>query len=195
MTLNPFAIPGGRDAAAATVVTLVTSASTCPGLADPVACTDPGKPIARTWDCRAQIMGEISLFERLKSAGLPLSMASEGADGVNEGESAGGAIVALVSVVGSRLAALVATPSGITYRFEPEAIEPTWWDFAARNYYVVTGNMADRQMLALRAGVDPKVIKGRTWYRKKDAEPSGLGLDELIDLVAPTIDQVQADLF
>lgn len=195
MTLDPFGILGASDAAAATVVTLVTSASTCPGLADPDACTDPGKPIARTWDCRVQIMGEASLFERLKSAGLPLSMASEGADGLAEGESASGAIVALVSVAGGRLAALVATPSGLMYRFEPEAIEPTWWDFAARNYYVVTGNMADRQQLALRAGVEPKAIKGRTWFRSKDAEPSSMGLDELIDLVAPARDQVQADLF
>lgn len=195
MTLNPSAIPGGPDAAAASVVALVPSASTSPNAAEPVACTDPGKPIARTWDCRAQIMGEISLFERLKSAGLPLSMASGGADGLTESESSAGAIVALVSVVGGRLAALVATPSGLMYRFEPEAIEPTWWDFAARNYYVVTGNMADRQQLALRAGVEPKAIKGRTWFRSKDAEPSGLGLDELIDLVAPAREQVQAALF
>lgn len=195
MTLNPFGILGASDAAAAAVIALVPSASTSPDAADPVACTDPGKPIARTWDCRAPIMGEVSLFERLKSAGLPLSMAGEGADGLAEGESAAGAIVALVSVAGGRLAALVATPSGLMYRFEPEAIEPTWWDFAARNYYVVTGNMADRQQLALRAGVEPKAIKGRTWFRSKDAEPSGLGLDELIDLVAPARDQVQADLF
>lgn len=195
MTLNQFAIPGGPDESAATVVALVPSASTSPNAAEPVAYMDSDKPVARTWDCRAPIMGEASLFERLKSAGLPLSMAGEGADGLAEGESAAGAIVALVSVAGGRLAALVATPSGLMYRFEPEAIEPTWWDFAARNYYVVTGNMADRQQLALRAGVEPKAIKGRTWFRSKDAEPSGLGLDELIDLVAPARDQVQADLF
>lgn len=172
-----------------------TSASTSGQVSGDAASMNPRATIARTWDCRTPIMGEASLFDRLKSAGLPLSMAGEGADGLVEGESAAGAIVALVSVAGGRLAALVATPSGLMYRFEPEAIEPTWWDFAARNYYVVSGNMADRQQLALRAGVEPKAIKGRTWFRSKDAEPSGLGLDELIDLVAPAREQVQTALF
>ena len=50
--------------------------------------------------------------------------------------------------------ALVACPNGSVFRFEPSVFEPGFWAFAARNYYLVTGNIADRTGLAERAGVD-----------------------------------------
>lgn len=170
-----------------------TSAST---MATPPPKVDPCEAVVPTWSEQVTIYGKTSLIDRLRSAELPLSGGdADTADSNAAAESTSAAIVALVAVSATKISALVATPSGLLYRFEPKAIERSWWDFAARNYYVVTGNMADRQQLALHAGVEPKAIKGKTWFRKKDADLTGLSLDEIIDLVAPARDQVQAELF
>ena len=76
-----------------------------------------------------------------------------------------------------------------------------FWAFAARNYYLVTGNIADRTGLAERAGVDLSTIKvsGRALQRAKADGLSGMTLDQLLEAVgvikerAPEL--VQCSLF
>ena len=63
--------------------------------------------------------------------------------------------------------------------------EPGFWAFAARNYYLVTGNIADRTGLAERAGVDMSTNKvtGRAIQRTKAEGPSGMTLDQILEAI------------
>lgn len=188
--LSPQATEPASDMVACAGATSASFEATSP------AKVDPCEAVVPTWSEQVTIYGKTSLIERLRSAGLPLSGGgADAADSDAEAESSNAVIVALVAVSATKISALVATPSGLLYRFEPKAIEREWWGFAVSNYYVVTGNMADRQQLAMHAGVEPKAIKGRTWFRKKEADLTGLSLDEIIALVAPARDQLQAELF
>ena len=150
-----------------------------------------------TWEAQSPVKRAASLWARLKSSGLPLGAPASGDanEGDGDADAGAGSIIALVAVTESKAAALVATPSGLVYRFEPEQIDPAWWAFAATNYYVVTGNQVDRQQLAQLAGVESKAIKGRAWNRKKMTDPTNLSLDELIELVAPDKTGEQGELF
>ncbi|QEL56035.1 hypothetical protein [Chromobacterium paludis] len=145
-----------------------------------------------TWASKVVIAEPDRLLARMRAAGLPLQ---EGTAGEAEGESDNSKITALVAVGDDRLSAIVATPSGLVYRLEPERIEPDWWSFAARYYYIVTGNLADRQMLAELAGIQASAVKGKTISRKKSAELSGLTLDQLLDQACPESEPRQDALF
>lgn len=145
-----------------------------------------------TWETKELVADPARLLARMRSAGLPLQ---DGVAGEVEGESDGSKITALVAVSADGLAAIVASPSGLVYRLEPEIIEQEWWSFAARYYYIVTGNLADRQLLAEHAGVELSAVKGKTISRKKLAEPSGLTLDQLLDQACPELAQRQESLF
>lgn len=145
-----------------------------------------------SWASKVAIDDPARLLARMRGAGLPLQ---DGGAGEVEGESDSSKITALVAVSEDRLAAIVATPSGLVYRLEPEVIEQEWWSFAARYYYIVTGNLADRQLLAEHAGVELSAVKGKTISRKKLAEPSGLTLDQLLDQARPELAQRQESLF
>ena len=145
-----------------------------------------------SWASKVAIDDPVRLLARMRSAGLPLQ---DGGAGEVEGESDSSKITALVAVGADRLAAIVASPSGLVYRLEPEVIEQDWWSFAARYYYVVTGNLADRQLLAEHAGVEIGLVKGKTISRKKAAELSGLSLDQLLDQACPELAQRQESLF
>ncbi|MFK4705602.1 hypothetical protein ABIC83_002441 [Roseateles asaccharophilus] len=135
-----------------------------------------------TWKARVQIQNEKDLLARLRSAGLPLAEPSgEG----EEGDSDNSKLCAVVSVIDGVLAAVVASPSGLVFRFEPDHVDPQWWAFAAKNYYIVTGNAQDRKLLADLGGADIKAIKGRTVSRKKDSEPSRMSLDQLLETLCP----------
>lgn len=60
--------------------------------------------------------------------------------------------------------------------------EAQFWAFAVSNYYLVTGNLVDRRLLAERAGVDVALTKvnGRPLARTKDDRPSGMALDDML---------------
>ena len=108
-----------------------TSAST---MATPPPKVDPCEAAVPTWSEQVTIHGEASLIERLRSAGLPLSGGgTDAADPDVEAEFSNTAIVALVAVSATKISAIVATPSGQLYRFEPKAIEGEWCGFAVGN--------------------------------------------------------------
>lgn len=143
-----------------------------------------------TWDARTLPANAADLMKRLRASGLPLS--DQTAD--IEEESDNSKITALISIVDTTVDAYVATPSGILYRFSPGEFDAEWWAFALRNYYCVTGSMADRLKLAEMASVDLSKIKGKVVIRTKSADTSGLTLDQLLDQVAPAL-AGQANLF
>lgn len=143
-----------------------------------------------TWKSQVAISNPKDLLARLRSAGLPLAEPSgEG----EEGDSDNSKLCLVASVVDGAVAAVVASPSGLVFRFEPDLVDPQWWAFATKNYYVVTGNAQDRKLLADIGGVDLKVIKGKTVSRKKDAEPSRMTLDQLLETLCPA--ERQSGLF
>lgn len=112
----------------------------------------------------------------LKAFGLPV--------GAGAGENS--EIVCVVEV-GEAVRALVACPGGQVYRFDPPAFEHAFWVFAARHYYLVTGNLADRQLLAKMVGLDPRELKGKTLERGKDGSASGKTLDDLLATLAASM--------
>lgn len=118
------------------------------------------------------------IMAALRAAGLPLASGQEEDEA---GASAGSEIVCIAAVTDDNIHALVATPSGLVYRFEPDDLDAAFWKFSGSNYYWVTGNMADRQKAADLAGIDIKQIKGRCLNNKKITEISGLGLDEVLE--------------
>lgn len=134
-----------------------------------------------TWESQINIEDPAAVLATLRQAGLPL--AESGADLVEE-ESTNSRIVAIMAPAGDTIHAIVATPSGFVYRFEPPEIDIEFWSFALRHYYVVTGNMADRLLLAKQADVDIKGVTGRAMDRKKTDAPSGLLLDEMLAILA-----------
>lgn len=131
----------------------------------------------KTWSDQVQIANPQDLIASFRAAGLPLADASAEQD---EDESDNSKIVCLAEVNQSSVSAIVACPSGLIYRFEPTEFEPAFWSFAARNYYLVTGNMTDRNHVAILAGVQIKMAKGRTLARGKSDRLSGLTLDEMV---------------
>ncbi len=141
------------------------------------------EPLSRvTWDSRASLNGVRELFERMRASGLPL--ASSGGEEAGDGDVS--KITALVALNDGRVEAFVAAPSGLVFRFAPEVVEPHWWSFALRNYYIVTGNLADRLALAEVAEVDAILIKGKCISRLKGSSLSGMTLDQLLELACPT---------
>lgn len=136
-----------------------------------------------TWDARTVPANAADLMKRLRAAGLPLT--DQATDDDEESDNA--RITALISIVDTKIEAYVATPSGILYRFSPGEFDAEWWAFALRNYYCVTGSMADRMKLAKMASVDLSKIKGKVVIRTKSADTSGLTLAQLLDQVAPAL--------
>ncbi|MDD2741259.1 MAG: NAD-dependent DNA ligase LigA [Rhodocyclaceae bacterium] len=123
-----------------------------------------------TWDTRTEQTFPAELIASMRAAGLPV-----GGEGDDAGE-----IVCILSV-GDLPSALVACPNGAVYRFEPPVFEEGFWRFAVANYYLVTGNMADRKKIAEMTGVPTPEIKGKTLSRAKEEAGSGLSLDGLLD--------------
>ena len=126
---------------------------------------------------RSQVpVDAIAVMSALKAAGFPLSSSTES----NEGESDNSKLVCVAEIKGDLIHAIVASPSGIVYRFEPSVLEPAFWSFAGRNYYFVTGNIADRRRAAELAGIDVKLIKGKTLARGQGEALSGMTLDQMM---------------
>lgn len=134
-----------------------------------------------TWENQVPVYGAESLFSSLRASGLPL--ANAGAANDDEGESDQSKIVCVVSVIGETAHALVACPSGVLFRFEPAIFEKGFWEFAARYYYIVTGCMADRNLLSELTGVPAKEIKGKAVSRVKGDGVSNMTLDGLLELM------------
>lgn len=143
-----------------------------------------------TWESRTAVEDAPAVIGALRAAGLPV--------GIPGDESA-----YIICVVENSLIpkALVACPNGSVFRFEPTLFEPGFWAFAARNYYLVTGNIADRTGLAERAGVDLSTnkVSGRALQRAKADGPSGMTLDQLLEAVGVVKERepelVQGSLF
>lgn len=146
----------------------------------------PAKDIHSTWRGKVQLPNRAELLSRLRAAGLPLA---ESIGSVEVGESEGSKITALISLAGEVPSAILAIPNGFVYRIEPLEFDREWWEFAAKYYYVVTGNMDDRKELARITKADLVDIKGRLAVRKKTEGLSGLGLDEILESIAPIASQ------
>lgn len=107
------------------------------------------------------------LARALRASGQPLGASDD--------------FLCLLALDGPLPRAVVVTPSGLAYRMEPAELDPVIWSFAARNYFVVTGNLADRQRLAELANLpDVKEIGGSALSRKKGSSVSGISLDQLL---------------
>lgn len=133
----------------------------------------------RTWESRVEVHDPELIMAALRAAGLPLAYASE-----QEGEESDASrIVCVAAYLHGQIQALVATPSGLVYRFEPDVIVDDFWRFALNHYYVVTGNIADRLAFAQHIEVPEKAVKGRALIRKKSEDPSGLSLDDLLNIL------------
>lgn len=143
------------------------------------------------WNAQVPLQCPTLLVSALRSAGLPLANAAES----SETDSDASAIVCIASVGPVGIHAVVATPSGLVWRFEPEGFEPRFWAFAARYYYWVTGNLADRRLVAELAGTPLKDIKGRALLRGKVEAPSGATIDDLLRKLGCLPEGTQAMLF
>lgn len=142
-------------------------------------------PSRITWDSQVPIPDAAALMVVLRAAGLPLSNTVE----VLEDESGASCIVCIAALRLDGVHALVACPSGLMYRFEPAAFEQHFWHFACRNYYLITGNLADRREMADLAGLTAKDIKGRALIRGQGDDASGLSLDGLLGKLGWSIQQ------
>jgi DNA ligase (NAD+) len=122
-----------------------------------------------TWNSRVEVKNAVEVISALSAAGLPIG--------------ASGDDIVCVVAVGEAPIALVASPNGRVYRFEPTVFEVGFWSFAVANYYLVTGNQADRAKLAEQAGVNTSEIKisGRAINRAKSDAPSGMTLDAMLE--------------
>lgn len=116
-----------------------------------------------------------TLLNRIFASELPLK----------SGRPEYGEITAFVSLVEESVEAYIITPGGAIYHLAPPTIEPGWWSFALRNYYIVTGNLVDRQILADRCQVDSKLVLGKCFSRHKASAPSGMSLQQLLDCMCP----------
>lgn len=139
-----------------------------------------------TWESRQVVGDSERLVLALKAFGLP----------VDAGAGENSEIVCVVEV-GEAVRALVVCPGGQVYRFDPPAFEHAFWVFAARHYYLVTGNLADRQLLAKMVGLDPRELKGKTLERGKEGCVSGKTLDKLIATLTASmrVEDQQRSLF
>ena len=144
-----------------------------------------------TWSAQVTIVEPSFLVGALRSAGLPLASAGES----SETDSDASAIVCIASVGPAGIHAVVGTPSGLVWRFEPETFESSFWAFAARYYYWVTGNLADRHLVAELTGIPLKDIKGRALLRGKVEAPSGATIDDLLRKLGCLPEGIQAMLF
>jgi hypothetical protein len=141
--------------------------------------TDFSGPLTRdTWKAQVTIADPVLLLSRLRTAGLPLSSVTS--DESATGESDSSRIVCLASIVDGNVHAVVLDPNGHAYRFEPAAFEKHFWEFAAKYYYMVTGNLEDRRRIAALTEVPFANIVGRAVIRAKVTEPSGMTLDEML---------------
>ncbi|QYF93066.1 hypothetical protein KY495_20580 [Massilia sp. PAMC28688] len=113
-----------------------------------------------TWNTRLPVLEQAEIMGALRAAGLPLAYME-----ASEGESPRSEIVCVAEVREEVVHALVATPSGLVYRFQPAPFELTFWAFAARHYYWVTFSLADRAHVSTLTGVPVKTMKGRTFSR------------------------------
>lgn len=129
-----------------------------------------------TWESQVEFKDAAGLMRVLRLAGFPLANDFEQGDA---GESEASKIVCIAAFSKGLICAVVACPSGLVYQFEPDFFEDCFWQFAARHYYVVTGNRADRTLMSTLTGVDVGLIKGRTLVRSKTIEPSGLTLSDM----------------
>ncbi|GGC25524.1 hypothetical protein [Pseudoduganella buxea] len=142
-----------------------------------------------TWRTQVPVSNPGAIMAALRAAGLPLANASD----IAEDESSQSQIVCVADVRDDTIHALVTTPTGLVYRFEPSDFEREFREFAARNYYWVTYAMADRERLSRMTEVPTKIIKGRALARGK-AERVGCSLDALLHLVAAGARPSQSEL-
>jgi len=115
-----------------------------------------------TWKTRLPVADQVEMIAALRAAGLPLANTE-----TSEGERPQSELVCVAAVREGSIHALVATPSGLVYRFEPAVFELSFWAFAARHYYWVTFSLADREHVSALTGVPVKTMKGRTFSRSK----------------------------
>ena len=123
-----------------------------------------------TWDTRIEVEQPEEIVAAFRSAGLPVGGGAVASDQI-----------VCVAAVGEIPAVVVVCPNGLVYRFEPQVFEQEFWRFAVGNYYMVTGNLADRQKVAALAGVPADEVKGKALLRAKSEGPSGLALDVLLE--------------
>lgn len=150
-----------------------------------------------TWETKKQLNITWPLMASLRAAGLPLAYSLD----ADEEDSASSKIVCIAEVSENNIKAIVATPSGLVYKFDCEVFEQSFWEFAAKHYYVVTGNVADRNRFGELSGILATGIKGLLANRKKSTELSGFTLDQILSLIGastkiPTGEQrnIQANL-
>jgi DNA polymerase III epsilon subunit-like protein len=143
-----------------------------------------------TWNSQIPVNDPAQMIQALRAAGLPLAN-NESA----EGDSEQSHLVCIAEVRPDGIHAVVAFPSGLVFRFQPSTFEFEFWNFAARYYYFVTGNMADRRHVASLTGVDIKEITGRTLRRGKEEALSGMKLDEILAHLGVGVPASQGGLF
>lgn len=127
-----------------------------------------------TWNTRLPVSNQAEIMAALRAAGLPLANSA-----ASEGESLRSELVCVAEVREGAVHALVATPSGLVYRFQPAVFELKFWAFAARHYYWVTFSLADREHVSTLTGVPVKTMKGRTFSRTNSGL-SNVPLNELL---------------
>lgn len=123
------------------------------------------------WNSRT-IIGDPLLHGILRQAGLPI------ASGMNDDDTKRSDIVCILAVDGKNLSAVIVCQS-FAYLICP-CEDDGFWSFAARNYYIVTGNMSDRAALATIAGVDVKNIEGKRLDRFSSSSTSGASISEMM---------------
>lgn len=136
------------------------------------------------WDSRSEVADPLGLIQALKRAGFPLQGEStkEGETELEEDESKASQIVCVLALSqdDGAFQAIIATPSGAVFKIAPEVFDLDFWAFAARYYYIVTGNLADRAQLSERTNVPLKEIRGRAAVRARAQAPSGWTLGQLL---------------
>ncbi|MBV7538459.1 hypothetical protein KW842_22030 [Duganella sp. sic0402] len=143
-----------------------------------------------TWHSRVLVDNPAALMVALRAAGLPLANNID----IIEEESSQSSLVCVAEIDEDRILAIVACPSGQVYRFEPTVFEQSFWSFAARNYYWVTGSMLDREQVSKLTDVPVKSIKGRTLTRGKSLR-SKLSLDSMLAELGYSASKEQNGLF
>jgi hypothetical protein len=135
----------------------------------------------KTWQSRLNVADAIGVMDALRKYGLPLDAGSFTDSEDSSEESSNSKIVLIAEVYPHGIGGIIATPSGEVSKIMLTALEDKWfWSFAARYYYVVSGNMADRQLMANMLELDSKLIKGKCVSRKKSESISGFTLDGLL---------------
>lgn len=150
---------------------------------------DEAKNTKHTFNSQTPVDAD-AVLATLRAAGFPLASSSE----LTEGESDNSKLVCVAEVRNNMIHAIVASPSGIVYRFEPTVFEPSFWSFAGRHYYFVTGNIADRRRVAELAGIEFKDIKGKTLARGKSESLSEMTLDGMLSHIASLKEPQQESL-